>query len=210
MKKSLRHILFSRYSLLALAIIFFGLSFVSNYYFTRISAVAHEKKSLTHYVRKKEADFKQFTSDSNLLRKLILNRESLNEFKVLENKGYGIYIVAESVYGDQQMIFWNNQDIVPSMSSYNHNDGEYFKKMGNGYYVIIKKYFSLNGMTNRLWAYALIPIQSKYYIESEFLNDRFAYSKKLPINELSLVQKKPIIQSNLSMEKHFFILHGSP
>ena len=177
MKKNLRHILFFRYSLLALAIIFFGLSFVSNYYFTRISAVAHEKKSLTHYVRKKEADFKQFISDSALLRKLILSRESLNEFKVLENKGYGIYIVAESVFGDQQMIFWNNQDIVPSVSSYNHNDGEYFKKLGNGYYVIIKKYFSLSGMTNRLWAYALIPIQSKYYIESEFLNDQFAYSK---------------------------------
>ncbi len=177
MKKRLRHILFSRYSLLVLAVIFFGLSFVSNYYFTRISAVAHEKKSLTHYIRQKESDFNQFIRDSGLLRKLILNKETLGEFKTLENKGYGIYIVAESVFGDQQMIFWNNQNIVPSLFSYNHNDGEYFKKLGNGYYVIIKKYFSLKGMTNRLWAYALIPIQSKYYIESEFLNDYFAYSK---------------------------------
>ena len=35
----------------------------------------------------------------------------------------------------------------------------------------------MNGMSNRLWVYAMIPVQSKYYIESEFLNDEFSYSK---------------------------------
>ncbi|MFI5185465.1 MAG: sensor histidine kinase [Chitinophagales bacterium] len=177
MKKRFRHILFSRYSLLALAVATFALSFAFNSYVTRFSAVAHEKKSLTHYIQKEESDFNQFTGDSVLLRKLVRNRETLGEFKALKNKGYGIYIVAESIFGSQQLIFWNNQDIVPSVSSYNLHGGEYFKLLDNGYYIIVKKYFSLTGTAGKLWAYALIPVQSKYYIESEFLNDEFAYSK---------------------------------
>ncbi|HMG68250.1 MAG TPA: hypothetical protein VK588_11215, partial [Chitinophagaceae bacterium] len=177
MKKGFRNILFSRYSLLVLAVGTFALSFAFNSYVTHISAVAHEKKSLTRYIQDKESDFEDFTRDSSLLRKLIKNKESLDDFKNLKNKGFGIYIIAESFFGAQQIVFWNNQDIVPPASSYNLQDGEYFKMLDNGYYVIRKKHFSLGGMSNKFWAYALIPVQSKYYIESEFLNNEFAYSK---------------------------------
>lgn len=169
--------MFSRYSLLALAIATFALSFAFNSYVTRFSVIAHEKKSLTRYIQKKESDFAQFTRDSNLLRRLVRNRETLDEFKTLKNKGYGIYIVGEPPFGTQQIVFWNNQDIVPTSSSYSLQDGEYFKLLDNGYYIIIKKSFSLQGANNKFWAYALIPVQSKYYIESEFLADEFAYSK---------------------------------
>ena len=86
------------------------------------------------------------------------------------------------------MLFWNNQNIIPPISSYNLDDGEYFKLLDNGYYVIIKKSFALNGMSNRLWTYALIPVKSKYYIESQFLNDEFAYSKT--------AHKRIIVSSN--------------
>ncbi len=132
---------------------------------------------MTRYIQTKELNFNEVTRDTHLLRKLVQNRETLDEFKSLEAKGYGIYIVAESVFGTQQMLFWNNQNIIPPISSYNLDDGEYFKLLDNGYYVIIKKSLALGGMSNRLWTYALIPVKSKYYIESQFLNDEFAYSK---------------------------------
>jgi len=177
LKINFRNILFSRYSLLALAIISFILSFVFNSYYTRVSAVNHEKKSLTRYIQEQEADFDAFAKDSNLLRKLVRNRESLDEFKKIEGKEYGIYIVAESVFGAQQMLFWSNQNVVPPPTTYNLSDGEYFKMLDNGYYVIIKRYFALSGMSNKLWVYAMIPIKSRFYIESQFLNDQFAYSK---------------------------------
>ena len=151
MKSTFRHILFSRYTLLALSIITFGLSFVFNSYYTRVSAINHEKRSLTRYIQQKELNFQEVVKDTHLLRKLIQNRETLDEFKSLEKKEYGIYIVAESVFGTQQMLFWNNQNIIPPISSYNLDDGEYFKLLDNGYYVIIKKSFALNGMSNRLW-----------------------------------------------------------
>ena len=188
MKSTFRHILFSRYTLLGLSIITFALSFVFNSYYTRVSAINHEKRSLTRYIQKQELNFNEVIKDTHLLRKLVQNKESLDEFKSLEEKDYGIYIVAESVFGTQQMLFWNNQNIIPPISSYNHDDGEYFQLLDNGYYVIIKKSFALNGMSNKLWTYALIPVKSKYYIESQFLNDEFAYSKT--------AHKRIIVSSN--------------
>ena len=172
----MRHILLSRYSLLVLAIGTYALSFAFNSYVTRISAVAHERKSLTHYIQNNEADFAQLTRDSSLLRRLVRNKETLVQFKALEKRGYGIYIFEESPYSTPEAVFWNNQNIVPSSTAYNLADGEYFKLLENGYYVIIKRHFSLSGTNNKLCAYALIPIQSKYYIESQFLADEFAYS----------------------------------
>lgn len=209
MKKKFRHILFSRYSLLALAIIAFGLSFVFNSYYTRVSAVNHEKRLLTHYVQSKESDFNEFVKDTHLLRKLIQNKATYDEFKSLESKGYGIYVVAESVFGSQQLLFWNNQNIVPPPSSYDLDDGEYFKLLKNGYYVLIKKYFALNGMSNRLWAYALIPVQSKYYIESQFLNDEFAYSKAAH-KRIAISSNKTIYPVKSSSGQTLFYINRRP
>jgi signal transduction histidine kinase len=158
-------------------VIAFILSFVFNSYYTRVSSVNHEKKALTRYIQDQERDFDHLAADTVLLRKLVRNKETLDEFKSVEKKEYGIFIVAESVFGIQQLLFWSNQKVVPPLSSYDLPDGRYFKRLDNGYYVIIKKYFALKGMSNRLWVYAMIPVQSKYYIESEFLNDQFAYNK---------------------------------
>ena len=188
MKATSRHILFSRYSLLALSIVTFALSFVFNSYYTRVSAINHEKRSLTRYIQAEELNFNEVIKDTHLLRKLVQNKETLDEFKSLEKKHYGIYVVAESIFGTQQMLFWNNQNIIPPKDSYNLDDGEYFKSLANGYYVMVKKSFAINGMSNRLWTYALIPVKSKYYIESQFLNDEFAYSKT--------AHKRIIISSN--------------
>ena len=187
----------------------FALSFAFNSYVTRVSAIAHEKKSLTHYIQEKEADFDYFVKDSYLLRKLVRNRESLEEFKDLKNKGYGIYIVAEPVFGTQQLVFWNNQDIVPSSASYNFQPGEYFKLQDNGYYVIIKKSFTLSGINNKFWGYALIPIQSKYYIESEFLNNEFAYSKTAH-KRIAISSKKTNYPINSSSGKTLFYVSRRP
>jgi len=178
LKLNFRHILLSRYSLLALAVIAFVLSFVFNAYYTRYSSVNHEKKNLTSYIQRQELDFSQFIKDSSLLRKLVQNKESLSDFKSIQNKEYGVFVLAESVFGPQQLLFWSSQNVVPPVSSYNLSDGEYFYPLlANGYYVIIKKHFSLTGMSNQLWAYAMIPVKSRYYIEGQFLNDEFAYNK---------------------------------
>jgi signal transduction histidine kinase len=115
--------------------------------------------------------------DSSLLRHLVKNGETLDEFKGIEKRDYGVFIVAESVFDPQQLLFWSKQNVIPPPHSYNLPDTEYYHVLDNGYYVIIKKHFSLTGMSNQLWAYAMIPVKARFYITSEFLNDEFAYSK---------------------------------
>ncbi|HET9824901.1 MAG TPA: HAMP domain-containing sensor histidine kinase [Chitinophagaceae bacterium] len=177
MKRNFRHILFSRYGLLGLAVIAFILSFVFNSYYNRFSSVNLEKRELTNYIQRLELDFSHLSKDTLLLRKLIQGKESFDQFKAVQNKEYGVFVFAESLFDPQQLLFWNTQNIVPPSSSYEYPDSQFFKFKDNGYYVIIKRHFALNGMSNRLSVYAMIPIQSKYYIESEFLNDEFSYSK---------------------------------
>jgi hypothetical protein len=192
--------------LLALCIITFALSFVFNSYYTRVSAINHEKRSLTRYIQTKELDFNEVIKDTHLLRKLVQNRETLDEFKSLEEKEYGIYIVAETIFGTQQMLFWNNQNIIPPATSYNLDDGEYFTLLDNGYYVIVKRSFALNGMSNKLWTYALIPVKSKYYIESQFLNDEFAYSRTAHKRIIISSYKNTDYPIRSSSARFFFIL----
>ena len=178
MKKDLQHILFSRYGLLALAIIAFVLSFVFHSYYNRFSSVSLERRELTNFIQSQEADFEHFAKDTSLLRKLMPpSKETYDEFKAVEKKKYGVFIFAESFFAPQQLLFWNTQAIVPPPSSYDYPDSEFAKYKDNGFYVIIKKHFALDGMSNRLWVYAMILVQSNYYIESEFLNDEFSYSK---------------------------------
>ena len=177
MKKKFRNIFYSRYSLLALALVIFLLSFVFNSYYTRVSSVAREKRFLSGYIHAQERDFNEVLKDTVLLRKLVQQTESHEEFDDLVKKKYGFFVFAESLFGEEQMLFWSNQVIVPPHSAYGLPPIEYFKKLDNGYYVIIKKDFALNGMSNKLWAYAMIPVKSDYYIENEYLLDEFANSK---------------------------------
>ena len=99
---------------------------------------------------KKRIKLQQFTKDSDLLRKLVQNKETLEEFKTLRNKGlWNLYCRVNRFSAAQQIVFWNNQNIIPSASSYNLEMVSIFKLLDNGYYVIIKKSFALNGTNNK-------------------------------------------------------------
>src|SRR5213078_491190 len=95
LKYKLRDILLSRWSLLAVAVLLFLVSFIFNFYYTRVSSIAVEKRLITNYVQEQEADFNELVTDTALLRKLILNNESLEDFKKLEEKKYSLFLFAE-------------------------------------------------------------------------------------------------------------------
>jgi signal transduction histidine kinase len=163
--------------LLAAAVLLFLISFIFNSYYTRVSSLAVEKRSITNYVQEQENDFNDLVKDTALLRELILNNESLEEFKSLAKKKYSIFLFAESISEQQQMLFWSSQTIAPSSVNDTLSYGEYFRKLANGDYVILKKFFWLKGMTNKLWAYAMIPVKYEYYIDYQYLKPAFAHSK---------------------------------
>ena len=189
MKPLFKHIFFRHYGLLVLATLLFLLSFVFNTYYSKRSLVGRERKLLENYIQYQQKDFYKFLQDSVQLRHLVQRNESLEEFKSVESKDYGIYLLAESIFGGYDLLFWSDQLIVPPAQSYHLPDGEYFQHLANGFYVVIKKTFSLKGMSNNLVAYAMIPVQSKYYIETNYLPPEFAHSKNA--NQRVMISAKP-------------------
>jgi exopolysaccharide biosynthesis protein len=99
--------------LLFCAIVLLLLSFVSSSYFSVQPSVKIEQKRLEQYIHRQQKNYERFLSDSQLMRRLVQQTEPLTEFKKIADKDYGIFLFAETVSGDQEMLFWNNQKIIP-------------------------------------------------------------------------------------------------
>ncbi|MFL5739262.1 MAG: sensor histidine kinase [Flavisolibacter sp.] len=167
-----------RRSLLFFAAIMFLLSFVSAYYFKVQPSVDYQQKLLQRYIDREEQDAKKILKDSDLMRKLVLKTESLEEFNQVAEKEYGLFLFAETISDNQDLLFWNNQKILPPNADFNLSDGEYFQHLANGYYLVMKSRLDFPGMSNNVIAYVLIPVLSQYYVETDYLVTRFAHNKE--------------------------------
>ncbi|HEU0111820.1 MAG TPA: HAMP domain-containing sensor histidine kinase [Flavisolibacter sp.] len=175
-----------RRSLLIIAASLFLLSFVSNYYFRIQPSIDYQRKQLERYVQKQEKDAYRLLEDSNLMRKLVLRTESLDEFRKIENKKYGFFLFVETISG-QNLLYWNNHKILPPEADFSLNDGTFFQKLTNGYYVIIKRTLVLDGMSNNIVAYTLIPVLEQYFLPTAYLPTQFVHDenaiKKISLSE---------------------------
>lgn len=135
----------------------------------------HQQRVLQRYINTQERDYEKFLSDSALIRKLVQQTETLEEFKKVEAKKFGFYIYAETISGQQDLLFWNDQKSIPPAENNALADGEYFQQLPNGYYLTIKKKLKLSGMSNTLVSYALIPVLYYYELESTYLRNHFVH-----------------------------------
>lgn len=179
------HSPFPKRSLLFFAVALFFLSFVSAWYFKAQPSIEHQQKLLQHYVLKQQKDAGQLLHDISLMRKLVLKTESLNEFKKLYEKEYGVFLFAETISDNQDLLFWNNQKILPPTADFSLKDGYYFQHLANGYYVVNKTTLRFSGMSNNVIAYVLIPVLNQYYIETDYLVTSFVHSEDA-INKISI------------------------
>lgn len=163
-----------KFYLLAAALLLLLLSFVSTTYFRNTPAANLEQKNLQYYLQKQERNFNRLLRDTPLLRRLVQQTETLDELKKLENLSYGIYLYAESLY-DQDLIFWNNHRVLPNAKILSGKEGVSYLRLSNGYYVVHKKNLQLKGMTNRLQAYALIPVFYQHDNRSRYLINHFVH-----------------------------------
>jgi signal transduction histidine kinase len=175
-KPRLRHILFSKYSLLFLATVLFTLSFIFTKLYTNRSSVTREVRLLEQYINRHEDNFNHFLTDTSLIRKLIEKRESLDDFNHLAAKPYGIFLYRANDFGGVNMTFWNDQLAVPPTEVFAAEDGEYFHELSNGSYITVKKTISINGVSDKILAFAMIPVWSEFFIETDYLPRKFAYS----------------------------------
>jgi two-component system, NtrC family, nitrogen regulation sensor histidine kinase NtrY len=204
-KPRLRYILFSKYSLLFLAAILFSLSFIFNKLYTNRSSVTREVRLLEQYLDRHEDNFNRFLKDTSLIRKLVEKRESLDEFNHLATRPYGIFLYRANEFGGVNLTFWSDQLAVPPTEIFAAEDGEYFHELSNGSYVTVKRTIAVSGVSDKILAFAMIPVWSEFFIETDYLPKTFAYSntaaKRVMISDRQT--EFPIISS--SGKKLFYL-----
>jgi signal transduction histidine kinase len=163
----------------------FFLSFVSAWYFKAQPSIEYQRNLLQRYVERQQKDANQLVHDSTLMRKLVLKTESLNEFERLYKKGYGLFLFAETISDNQDLLFWNNQKILPPTADFTLPDGYYFQHLENGYYVVNKTTLRFSGMSNNIIAYVLIPVLNQFYVETDYLVTSFVHSENAK-NKISI------------------------
>ena len=196
-------------NLLFASVLLLLLSFLSFNYFHQNPSISKEVKKLQNYISRQEEDFSQLVKDSSLMRKLVQQEESLQEFKSIEVKEYGFFLYAETLSEQGELLFWNNQKVLPTTNDLSLTEGEFFQRLSNGFYVIIKKRIQLSGMSNFVLAYALIPVFYQYEVESNYLVNSFAHSSKAS-GKLLLSEAKTPYEIQALNKQHLFYVAQKP
>jgi signal transduction histidine kinase len=174
LKPHLRNSLFLKIGLLAAAITLFVFSFVFNTIYTNRSSVGAETKFAENYLHDQQRNFEKFLRDTTLILKLTKNTESQHEFNAVVDRRYGIFLYTVSYSGTLSMKFWSSQVILPPPETYALGDFESFMHLANGSYLVIKRSGQYGDRT--VVAYAMIPIQSDFFLETDYLPREFVYS----------------------------------
>ena len=177
MKPLFRNIFLRKYVLLLLAVILFIFSLFFNTLYTNKSSISHEVKLAERYINAHQQDFLHFIRDTSTIRKLLKRTESLEEFTRIAEKKYGSFLYTINEFGQADLRFWSDQVVIPPASMLEVADGEYFTRMSNGWYLTVRKTLSDTTKVQRVIAFAMIPIRSKFFIETDYLPEQFFYSK---------------------------------
>jgi signal transduction histidine kinase len=173
-KPLIRNNLIWKFSLLLGAAFLFVLSFVFNTLYTNRSSVAEEVRHAEEYLHQRQKDFNTFIADTALIGRLVENKETPGEFRRITDKAYGIFIYKVNPSGTLTMNFWSNQLVLPPSETYWQSDLEEFMHLPNGYYLVIKRTLEIS--FNTIVVYALIPVRSDFFLETEYLPQKFVYS----------------------------------
>lgn len=177
MRPPFNHIFRKPYVLLLPAVFLYSLSFFFTTDFSQRTSVDREVTRLENYLHSREWDFLNLLQDTVLIQNLASKTETLEEFERITSKSYGIFLYRASSFAGHKLVFWSDQMQLPSDDNLRSPDGEYFQLMSNGYYVCYKKNFSLANQQEWISAFALIPIQYNYFLETEYLPNNFLYNK---------------------------------
>lgn len=166
-----------QYGLLILAALFFSSSFFFNRIYSGRSSVVREVKLAEQYINEKITDFYSQLEDTARIHRLVNNAETLDEFSRLAGKKYGIFLYTKSEFGGTEMKFWSDHLAVPPPDLSDSADGDYFKKLSNGYYAVIKKTLPGTDSSTQIIALALIPVRSEFFLTTAYLPSKFIFSE---------------------------------
>ncbi len=177
MKPFKKNILNRKYALLLPAVILFLLSMAFNRLYTQRTSVAREVKMLETYLHKRENDFNNFLKDTTVISRLLRQQSNEPELEKISARGYGIFLYAWNGYAAPEMKFWSDHLAVPPDSLLAANDGVYFQQLLNGWYLICRKTLPGPSPGAEIFAFAVIPVRTEFFLTTEYLPERFVYSR---------------------------------
>ncbi len=177
MKKFLIKISSTHYKWLAAAVFLYLFSILVNQ-FSQRNNIKKEWKALESYLYKNIDAFEKLSSDTALLKNFLAKSESKKNFEKILKYKFGFFLSKKINGGGEEMIFWNNQESTPTGDLYYLPDGEYFRKLENGYYLCVKKTFLLQKEKDSSIAIGLIPVLYDYFVETGYLPNKFAHNSK--------------------------------
>lgn len=207
MKPLRKNIFLGKYTILVLSVLLFVLSFVFNKLYSDQSSVKLEVSRAESYLREHQSDFSSFLKDTQRIRHLMKRKETLKEFDHITSRPYGIFLFSINEFGDITMNFWSDHLVVPDDDMVSMQDGEYFQKLSNGWYYVLKETLENIQSSERVVALALVPVRSEFFIETDYLQEKFVYSdmadKRVELNEgpTNYPVKTPLGKSLFYLEK---------
>ncbi|MDQ3279525.1 MAG: hypothetical protein M3Q06_14455, partial [Bacteroidota bacterium] len=171
----LRNLLLSALALLAL-------SFLTAWFFNSSISVSQQQKSLQRYIAIQQQDAKRLLSDTALMRRLIQNTASQEEFQEIARKNYGLFIFRETYYENEGPVFWNTQRFAPPTPDFTVTQNTSFRQFFYSYFVVHEQKLELPGNSNNIVAYVMIPVVQGFRVTSAeaglgFVHDRDAIKK---------------------------------
>lgn len=175
MKPRFRNSFYWKIGLFITAVLLFILSFVFNTIYTNKSSVGREVRQAEHHIHRYERDFETFLRDTILLRKLIANVETLGEFERVAHKPYGIFLYTVDAEGILSLNFWSTQLVLPPSATFADGNFEEHMDLLNGSYIVVKRL--VHDRQQTIVAYAMIPVQSDFFLDTDNLPEQFVFSK---------------------------------
>lgn len=171
-------------SLLFFAFALLLLSFVSDWYFNSQPSTKYQQQLLQRHISNEQQDAQQLLQDTALVRRLTLQTETLEEFKKVASKSYGLFLFDADDSAQAAALFWNNQKVLPPQTDFAYAEGVYFESLPNGFYIVQKSSMRLDS-AKAITAYVMIPVVERYYLPTEYLPTQFVHNKGA-INQISL------------------------
>lgn len=159
-----------------LAVLLYLLSLLVSRLYSDRNAVAREVRKAETYLARHQRDFEKLISDTALLIRLSEKTESPGEFQRVVARTWGLFLYRPYPNNDPPRLqFWNKQLATPPDDVLSAADGLYTRRLTNGWYVILRRTVATG--REPLLALAVIPVQSRFFIETDYLPESFYFSK---------------------------------
>jgi two-component system, NtrC family, nitrogen regulation sensor histidine kinase NtrY len=191
------------YLLLASAWLF-TISFIINNYWSGTSTIDAVQKRIERNIITNQKKSKKFFDNTSLINKIINRSYTEKELNDFVDKDYFIFIYKITPFARPQPVFWNTQIILPDSTIIDKPDGNYFKGLVNGWYVINKRsYENSNGLLYEI--ISLIPVKWNYYIVNKYLINSFTAINNIQDEyDISAAPTSTVIKG-VNSEKLFYL-----